>query len=91
MVQGGHAHRGCDSQMAKDHFIPKAYLRGFTREYLTGQKGGKLVVYNPSSGNSGMLSINKHVGCESEFYNNHPLDKKWSQTIERTWEMFGMD
>jgi hypothetical protein len=71
--------------MANDHFIPRAYLRGFTREYLTGQKGGKLVVYNPSSGNSGRLSINDHVACEPEFYNGHPLDKEWSRTIERTW------
>jgi Protein of unknown function (DUF4238) len=71
--------------MAKDHFIPRAYLRGFTHEYLTGQKGGKLVVYNPSSGNSGSVSINEHVACEPEFYNGHPLDKKWSETIERTW------
>src|SRR3977135_1446395 len=71
--------------MASDHFVPRAYLRGFTPEYLLGRKGGKVVVYNPRSGNSGMLSINKHVGCEPEFYNNHPLDKKWSQTIERTW------
>jgi hypothetical protein len=71
--------------MANDHFIPRAYLRGFTHEYLTGQKGGKLVVHNPSSGNSGSLSINEHVACEPEFYNGHPLDKKWSETIERTW------
>ena len=71
--------------MANDHFIPRAYLRGFTREYLTGQKGGKLVVYNASSGNSGSLSINEQVACEPQFYNGHPLDKKWSETIERTW------
>ena len=71
--------------MAKDHFIPRAYLRGFTKEYLTRQKGGKLVVYNPSSGNSGRLSINDHVACEPEFYNGHPIDKEWSRTIERTW------
>ncbi len=71
--------------MAKDHFIPRAYLRGFTHEYLTGQKGGKPVVYNPSSGNSASLSINEHLACETEFYNGHPLDKEWSRTIERTW------
>jgi hypothetical protein len=71
--------------MANDHFVPRAYLRGFTREYLAGQKGGKLLVYNPSSGNSRGLSINDHVACEPEFYNDHPLDKEWSQTIERTW------
>jgi hypothetical protein len=71
--------------MANDHFIPRAYLRGFTHEYLTGQKGGKLVVYNSSSGNSGSLSINDHIACEPEFYNGHPLDKEWSRTIERTW------
>ena len=71
--------------MATDHFIPRAYLRGFTPEYLTEKKGGKLFVYNASSGNSRSLSINDHVACEPEFYNNHPLDKEWSQTIERTW------
>ena len=71
--------------MAKDHFIPKAYLRGFTREYLLGKKGGQLVVYNASSGNYGTLSINNYVACEPEFYNGHPLDKHWSRTIEQTW------
>lgn len=71
--------------MPSDHFIPRTYLRGFTREYLTEQRGGELVVYNPSSGNSHSLSINNHVACEPEFYNNHPLDREWSQTIERTW------
>jgi len=32
--------------MPSDHFIPRTYLRGFTREYLTGERGGELVVYN---------------------------------------------
>lgn len=71
--------------MAKDHFIPRAYLRGFTEGYLTGEKGGELIVYSPSSGNAGKLSINDYVGCEPEFYNNHPVDKLWSQTIEQSW------
>jgi hypothetical protein len=71
--------------MATDHFIPRAYLRGFTRQYLGGERGGELVVYNPSSGNFGTLSINNYVGCEPDFYNNHPIDKEWSRTIERTW------
>jgi hypothetical protein len=69
----------------RDHFVPKAYLRGFVPEYLSGRRGGNLVVYRPSSGNSKLLSINDYVACETEFYNNHPIDKHWSQTIEQSW------
>ena len=69
----------------KDHFVPKAYLRGFTRDYLRGKKGGVLVVHHPGLGWANRLSINDYVGCESEFYDNHPIDKYWSQTIEQRW------
>lgn len=69
----------------KDHFVPKAYLRGFTREYLNGEKGGILIVYFPGLGWVHRLSINDYVACEPEFYDNHPIDKHWSQTIERCW------
>src|ERR1051325_6765800 len=71
--------------MAKDHFVPRAYLRGFTAEYLGGSKGGQIVVYKPSSGASRRLSINEYVACEPEFYDNHPVDKEWSKTIEQKW------
>jgi len=69
----------------KDHFVPKAYLRGFTREYLNGEKGGVLIVYHPGLGWVHRLSINDYVACEPEFYDNHPIDKHWSQTIEHRW------
>jgi Protein of unknown function (DUF4238) len=65
--------------------VPKAYLRGFTLEYLANKKGGELVVYVAASGKSRKVSINDHIACEPEFYNNHPLDKEWSKTIECTW------
>jgi hypothetical protein len=68
-----------------DHFVPKAYLRGFTLEYLANKKAGELVVYDAASGKSRKVSINAHIACEPEFYNNHLLDKEWSRTIERTW------
>ncbi len=71
--------------MPRDHFVPKAYLRGFVPEYLSGGRGGNLVVYRPSSGNSKRLNINDYVACETEFYNNHPIDKHWSHTIEQSW------
>jgi Protein of unknown function (DUF4238) len=71
--------------MAKDHFVPRAYLRGFTAEYLSGSKGGEIVVYKPAFGTSRRLSINDYVACEPEFYDNHPVDKEWSQTIEQKW------
>jgi hypothetical protein len=71
--------------MAKDHFVPKAYLRGFTQEYLTGKKGGNIVVYSPAFGTCRRLSVNDYVACEPEFYDNHPIDKRWSQTIEQKW------
>jgi Protein of unknown function (DUF4238) len=71
--------------MSNDHFVPKAYLRGFTLEYLANKKGGELVVYVAASGKSRKVSINAHIACEPEFYNNHLLDKEWSKTIERTW------
>lgn len=69
----------------KDHFVPKAYLRGFTSDYLEGKKGGVLVVYHPGLGWVNRLSINDYVACEPEFYDNHPIDKYWSQTIEQNW------
>jgi hypothetical protein len=71
--------------MSNDHFVPKAYLRGFTLEYLANKKGGELVVYVAALGKSRKVSINAHIACEPEFYNNHFLDKEWSKTIERTW------
>ena len=74
---------------ALDHFVPRAYLRGFTPEYLVGQKGGSIAVYSPAFGNSRILSLNKYVACEPEFYDNHPLDKHWSGTIEQRWSTIG--
>lgn len=44
-----------------------------------------MVVYVAASGKSHKVSINAHIACEPEFYNNHLLDKEWSKTIERTW------
>jgi hypothetical protein len=70
--------------MAKDHYIPRGYLRGFTREYLDDTKGGQIFVYPLSSGRYRSASINKHVGFEPNFYHNHPLDKAW-QKIEQQW------
>jgi hypothetical protein len=77
--------------MAKDHFIPRAYLRGFTHEYLTGQKGRKLVVYNPSSGNSGSLSINEHVACEPEFITATRSIRNGLRRSSERGEMFTTD
>ena len=71
--------------MAKDHFVPRAYLRGFTAGYLSGNKGGEIIVYKPAFGTSRRLSINEYVACEPEFYDNHPVDKEWSKTIEQKW------
>jgi hypothetical protein len=69
----------------QDHFVPKAYLRGFTVEYLDRRKGGVLIVYYPGLGWVHRLSINDYVACEPEFYDNHPIDKHWSRTIEQSW------
>ena len=44
-----------------------------------------MVVYVAASGRSRKVSINAHIACEPEFYDNHRLDKEWSRTIERTW------
>ena len=71
--------------MPRDHFVPRAYLRGFTPEYLVGGKGGEIVVYSSAFGKSRKLSLNRYVACEPEFYDNHPVDKHWSQTIEQKW------
>ena len=71
--------------MSRNHFVPKAYLRGFTPECLSNGRGGEIVVYNPAFGTSHRLSINDYVACEPEFYDNHPIDKHWSQTIEQKW------
>ena len=73
------------ARTSKDHFVPKAYLRGFTQEYVSGEKGGVLIVYDTGLGWVHRLSINDYVACEPEFYDNHPIDKHWSQTIERCW------
>jgi hypothetical protein len=73
------------SPMANDHFVPRAYLRGFTPEYLTGKRGTHVVVYSPSFGTSKRLSMNNYVACEPEFYDKHPIDKHWSRTIEQSW------
>ena len=72
-------------RIPRDHFVPKAYLRGFTVEYLAGKKGGLLFVHHPGLGWVHRLSINDYVACEPEFYDNHPIDKHWSQTIEQSW------
>jgi len=29
--------------------------------------------------------MNIYVACEPEFYDHHPIDKHWSQTIEQVW------
>jgi hypothetical protein len=71
--------------VSKDHFVPKAYLRGFTPEYLIGGRGGAIVVYSSAFGTSRRLSMNDYVACEAEFYDNHPIDNHGSQTIEQKW------
>ncbi|HEX4086527.1 MAG TPA: DUF4238 domain-containing protein [Chthoniobacteraceae bacterium] len=73
------------SRTPRDHFVPKAYLRGFTREYLTDERGGELFVYRSGNRIAKRLGINDYVACEPEFYDNHPIDKHWSQTIEQRW------
>lgn len=71
--------------MGKDHYVPKAYLRGFTSEYRRGWKGGALAVYRPGCKDGKKLNINDYVACEPDFYARHPLDKHWSMTIEQKW------
>jgi hypothetical protein len=68
-----------------DHFVPRTYLRGFTCKNPAGDNTGLIVVYPAGFGVSKTLGINAAVACEPEFYDKHPLDKKWSETIERTW------
>jgi hypothetical protein len=70
--------------MAKDHYIPRGYLRKFTPEYLNGTRSGQIFVYPLWSERHRSASINKHVGFEPDFYHNHPLDKAW-QEIEQQW------
>lgn len=72
-------------KVSTDHFVPRAYLRGFTCKNTAGDDTGRIVVYVPGLGLSKTLGINKDIACEPEFYNKHPLDKQWSATIERTW------
>lgn len=71
--------------MPKDHYVPKAYLRGFTPGYLAGKKDGVLFQYYPLVHTVERLSINDYVACEPDFYANHPIDKHWSKTIEQKW------
>jgi len=77
--------------MANDRFISRAYLRGFTHEYLTGQKGGKLVVYNPSSANSGSLSINEHVLVNLSFITATRSIRNGLRRSSERGEMFATD
>jgi len=70
--------------MARDHFIPKAYLRHFTSGYLRGVSEGKLYAYSVTFERYRLVSINKHVGFEHNLYAEHPLDRDWN-TYERSW------
>lgn len=70
--------------MARDHYLPRTYLRNFTPEYLTKKKGGIIEVYSLWSERHRRASISKHVGFEPDLYDNHPLDKAW-QDVEQKW------
>lgn len=70
--------------MARDHFLPKTYLRHFTAGYLEGISDGRIEAYSVSFERHRSVSINKHVGFEHDLYAGHPLDKAW-QTNEQRW------
>ena len=70
--------------MARDHYIPRTYLRHFTKKYLSGERGGELAVYNLFNFRYRRASINVHIGFEEGFYANHAIDKRW-QAEEMKW------
>jgi Protein of unknown function (DUF4238) len=70
--------------MARDHFIPRTYLRSFTPEYLKGTPGGELITYAVHRDRYKKVSLNRHIGFEPDLYNAHPIDKQW-QEHERRW------
>jgi hypothetical protein len=70
--------------MARDHYVPRTYLRHFTGEYLKGERGGELNVYDLFRFRPRRASINRHVASEENFYANHAIDKRW-QADETQW------